>query len=139
MSNKTVNFIEMVNQVSPEYSAYLTTPYKTYKFYAEMTEFGSKEIRIQVEDDDFTFGDFFGEEEYIEDWVNHWFTLKKNSQWIPCTFQQANRFYNSGCTVRTETSEGVIEEFCKTAHELKCLVDVVNFECLKNEWECRID
>jgi hypothetical protein len=74
-----VEFSDMIKLISDgDLCGYYRTPYKTYKFYAEKDEeYGSVDIKVLVDEMDMDFGDFFKEYEYISDWVNYRFTVKK--------------------------------------------------------------
>lgn len=135
-----VGFVDMIKLISDgDKVAYYKTPYKTYKFYAEKfyaegDDGFTPDIKVQVDDMDLSFGEFFDEYEYISDWVNYKFTVKSPEQWIECDFKKAYKLYDSGATVRCEVG-GVIQEFNKTSYELRSLAEIVSMRQLVAEWE----
>lgn len=131
-----VGFEDMIRLISDgDMIGYFKTPYKTYRFYAEKDmDFNDIIIKVQFDDEDVEFGDFFQEYEYISDWINYKFTVKPVEQWIECDFKHAHKLYESGIRVRCEV-DGVVEEFNKTSRELRGLIDVVVLRQLGGNWE----
>lgn len=132
-----VDFSQMIKLISDgDKVAYYKTPYKTYKFYAEVDDGFTPDVKIQVDDMDLSFGEFFDEYEYITDWIDYKFIVKSPEQWIECDFKKAHKLYDSGITVRCEV-DGVIQEFNKTSYELRSLIEIVSMQQLVAEWEYR--
>ena len=73
-----VGFEKMIKLISDgELCGYYKTPHKTYKFYAVIEGGYAPDIKIQVDDMDLSIGEFFDEYEYLSDWINYRFTVKK--------------------------------------------------------------
>lgn len=134
-----VGFEDMLKVVCDrEYDGHYSTQHKKYRFYAEESEeFNDIIIRVQFDDEDVEIGNFFQEYEHISEWINYRFTLKKSKRWNVCDFKRANKVYEAGGKVRVEV-DGNVEEFIKTAHELKSLVDVATNKQIQSEWEYMI-
>jgi len=73
-----VSFCDMIKLISDgELCGYFRIPHKVYKFYAECETGCAPDIKVYVDNMDMTIGEFFDEYEYLSDWINYRFVVKK--------------------------------------------------------------
>ena len=73
-----VGFEDMIKLISDgELCGYFRTPHKVYEFYAECETGFAPDIKVFVDDMDLSIGEFFDEYEYLSDWINYRFVVKK--------------------------------------------------------------
>jgi hypothetical protein len=129
-TDDTVDFIRMIALVATgKYEAHCVENNRSFRFFVKQND-----IMVQKPDEKCCeIGYFFNECDYIQDFTNLKYTMKKLTNWTHCSYRDAIKYYQNGFTVRAEIEDGVYEEYSKTKCELQDGWVVLD-DALEYEW-----